>query len=646
MLAKTKSESTSRRSPFNMLRTDDERELVRVMIEARLFVSELSGDVPSFGVAHEALLRRWKRVSDWIDLFRDALQLRTRLDGQAERWATAKRPGDLLLPKGSQVDKAVELLNQDDIALSPAIQEYAQASLRRAKRGERIRLSVTALIALLAVLTGIFGLGARSAQKEADRRRIDAEDLMTFMLGDLAEKLRPMGKLEILDNISAKSLAYLSRPQPHESSKVALFQKAKALHMIAEVDISRSKRSEAESALSAARMLLQQANLILPSDRQFLRELGLNSFLSGQIYFYENKLDQAEQQMRQYLDYSSQFAATDPADLEGMVQKSRAHTSVGTLALRRGDNQAAGKEFANSMVLKRQLLAKTPGDETLSVDLANTVSWLAETKVNTGQLHEAMQLYRQEEELLRPLYSKNATWTSRIALSKWRQALLNVAFGQPEAARSDLQEAHRLMQKIVNDEPTNSAWRLRLYMVDLRLLEVAGGRTSPADSLRRLESLYSALNELSEHEPPNKQLALQIAKSQYLMGDVLLGLGKRDMAITKFDSAIASISGLDKDEIQAGFLAEALLKRARAAKESPDKAAHRAFCTQARDVLSPYLSKQAHYSMVALQFEANTCLGDFDALVPLRQQLDQMYYREGQYLRLLTSLPTQKGKPQ
>src|SRR5699024_7205312 len=80
---------TARRPAWSALTHEAQRELVRALVEARLFVSELTGDVPTFGVAHEALLRRWPRVVEWVERHRQSLQIRTRVAAQAERWAAA-----------------------------------------------------------------------------------------------------------------------------------------------------------------------------------------------------------------------------------------------------------------------------------------------------------------------------------------------------------------------------------------------------------------------------------------------------------------------------------------------------------------------------------------------------------------------------
>ncbi|MDP9108780.1 MAG: winged helix-turn-helix domain-containing protein, partial [Pseudomonadota bacterium] len=63
---------TGRRAPWSALTDPAERAVVTTLVDTRLFVSELVGAEPGFGVAHEALLRRWPRVTEWIDAHRNA----------------------------------------------------------------------------------------------------------------------------------------------------------------------------------------------------------------------------------------------------------------------------------------------------------------------------------------------------------------------------------------------------------------------------------------------------------------------------------------------------------------------------------------------------------------------------------------------
>ena len=43
---------------------------------------------------------------------------------------------------------------------------------------------------------------------KAEQNRAQAEDLMGFMLGDLRDKLEPVGRLDVLDDVGRKALEY------------------------------------------------------------------------------------------------------------------------------------------------------------------------------------------------------------------------------------------------------------------------------------------------------------------------------------------------------------------------------------------------------------------------------------------------------
>jgi eukaryotic-like serine/threonine-protein kinase len=82
--------------------------------------------------------------------------------------------------------------------------------------------SVSAAVISLALIGGIvvalYGMTeAREGRSQAvealalaEQRRRDAEELIEYMLGDFASQLRPIGRLDLLDSISAEALRYLT----------------------------------------------------------------------------------------------------------------------------------------------------------------------------------------------------------------------------------------------------------------------------------------------------------------------------------------------------------------------------------------------------------------------------------------------------
>ena len=73
------------------------------------------------------------------------------------------------------------------------------------------RLAMVAGLSLgVAAVTVALAIYAVLAEREAERSRQQGEDLISFMLGDLRGKLEPLGKLDILDAVGDKAIAYFA----------------------------------------------------------------------------------------------------------------------------------------------------------------------------------------------------------------------------------------------------------------------------------------------------------------------------------------------------------------------------------------------------------------------------------------------------
>src|SRR5207237_2140623 len=74
---------------------------VDLFIEKRLLVadSDPQGEV-TVSVAHEALLREWQRVKEWLKGNREFLRMRDRLDTSLKLWLSRGKQRDDLLGPG------------------------------------------------------------------------------------------------------------------------------------------------------------------------------------------------------------------------------------------------------------------------------------------------------------------------------------------------------------------------------------------------------------------------------------------------------------------------------------------------------------------------------------------------------------------
>jgi hypothetical protein len=177
------------------------RGFVDLFIEKRLLVADTDpqGEV-TVSVAHEALLREWQRVRDWLKQNREFLRMRDRLDASVRQWKLMKRHRDYLLPAGLPLAEAEKLVDEFGDSLNREQLDYISASIaeQRRKRSlrKRIRNLVAVCIALLvtgvAVPLGMWALRETASafamlEAAAQLDRLVAQK--NFQRGEVAEAL-------------------------------------------------------------------------------------------------------------------------------------------------------------------------------------------------------------------------------------------------------------------------------------------------------------------------------------------------------------------------------------------------------------------------------------------------------------------------
>lgn len=153
--------------------TDEIVELVDALVAARL----ITVDEGSVEVAHEALIREWPRLREWLDESRDELRLQREVVRRAEEWHRLGRPESELL-RGARLEQALEAP-----ASAPLAQEYLAAgrALRQreasdtAQRVRRLRALLAAALVLLLLAAGA-GVVARTQSDRANDRAAEARE--------------------------------------------------------------------------------------------------------------------------------------------------------------------------------------------------------------------------------------------------------------------------------------------------------------------------------------------------------------------------------------------------------------------------------------------------------------------------------------
>ena len=102
------------------------------------------------------------------------------------------------------------------------------------RRQRRLAMLAAASLAGMAVTSTLAVTAIQSRDAARDQRR-EAEGLVGFMLGDLRSKLDPLGRLDVLDSVGARALAYYESQDKGALSDESLAQRSKALTLLGEI---------------------------------------------------------------------------------------------------------------------------------------------------------------------------------------------------------------------------------------------------------------------------------------------------------------------------------------------------------------------------------------------------------------------------
>lgn len=633
---------TSRRAPWSALRSEEERQAVGALIDSRLFVSDLMGEVPGFGVAHEAILRRWPRMRGWIETHKGALLVRGRLAQLAERWVSEGRSNDLLLPSGKQLDEAKGLQQGGVLTLNEQETQLIRLSDRRALLRERVRLGVMSVIVLLALLATGLGLSATNARRLAEQRGVEAEGLMGYMLGDFADKLRPLGKLDLLDSVSAKALEYLNRQSQDDAGKVALNQRAKALQVIGEVSRSSGGHKKGLEALETANAILLQQLKKMPGDTDVLKNLGVNAYWMGQINKDSNDWPEAERHWNDYLSYSKQLNRLEPAKVEWWVEESYAHNNLGSLATKLGNTERAAQEFQLSIDLKKKALSSMPNSTLVAADLADSYSWLASCNEALGQLSNAGRLYAEEMQIvlhLRQVAPSDVRWIRLEARALQHRAANRAVQGRVQEALSDYREARLLFSDIASKDSKNRNWQgeiANLEQAELRLQANAGG-----DQMSKLKSLYTAHALLMALDSRNVSWAAREGLARHRIASALLSEGKIIEAHIEVQAAIDRFEALyskSSSNISVKMLlVDALLLRSEVESALKKDDVAQKSCSIAYSMIKDQGGSTWNFQVLDPWVRINYCLHHTDVADIAKERLRKIGYRDPDYVRYIVN---------
>ncbi len=200
--------------------------LLLCLVEARLCVTDQVGGAAAAAFAHDALLRTWPVLTDWLQREAGLLQTRELAQRETRLWQQHEESDAWL----ASTDKLATLkpLIVAQLPLSESVRKFIERSQRRARTTARLKRLAFFAVAVLALAASGAGLVASKKQREAEYQ--SAETLKAEARLLVATAARRLKEFDVAGaaGIISEVLANPKFGQRHSSAAIGVFQDIRA----------------------------------------------------------------------------------------------------------------------------------------------------------------------------------------------------------------------------------------------------------------------------------------------------------------------------------------------------------------------------------------------------------------------------------
>lgn len=378
---------------------------------------------------------------------------------------------------------------------------------RLVQRDARRRLRVMAAFTTVAMAVTV-GMGAMTvvtlkSRQIAREQRDETEALVAYMLGDLRQQLEPVGRLDLLDGVSAKVLAYYGKSRTDRLDDKALAQRAKAQTLLGTIREQRGDLAGAEDAFGQAAATTHALAARDPKNGDRIFDEAQNVFWLAYVQWRRGDFLKAEEGLKHYDELAQRLVKLDPNRAEWRVEVGYARSNLGTLLFERGRPEEALAAFRGALEVFGAELARAPNDKTRIADATNSQAWAADSLLRLGRPREAFVERERAANLLARAAAADPA-DKRLAAKDVAMQLalarLEVDLGRLAQARARSEASLRRLHTLSALDPSNARWREYLVVGQLDAVEIACWSGRLAEARAAYAGAAASLAELNASE--------------------------------------------------------------------------------------------------------------------------------------------------
>jgi hypothetical protein len=373
--------------------------------------------------------------------------------GRAEPLAADLRPGR----DGRRLGLLKLVAGLSGVGLDALVQRDAQ---RRVRRVTYVTAAALAAVLIMAVLTA-FALRER---REAEGQRADAEGMIEFMLTDLRDRLRAVGRLDAMEAVNARAMAYYAKRPGDTASSASNLRRARLLRAIGDDFLTLGNLDKAEAALRRACDISARERLRNPDAAAPRLENARSEASFGRVYEERRDWPQAAYHYRRFARTALALLAQSPTNADYLREAAWSAVDLGNVEMNGNGNARRAEALYQRAVrwFAAASLAR-PDDLELRKDLANAHAWLADRYFASEQWDQAVAERLVQLDIMKDLVRRrpgDLDLAFRLALAERGLGRTYMKSGDPGSASRLGAEAYRTSVQLTAHDPRNGEWAL------------------------------------------------------------------------------------------------------------------------------------------------------------------------------------------
>lgn len=350
--------------------------------------------------------------------------------------------------------------------------------------------------ASLAGMVGTSGLAlyAIDQRDEAREQRAEADGMIEFMLTDLRDRLEPVGRLDVLEAVGARSLDYYSRQDLADLSADELGKRARAMLLVAEVADLQGRNEEAAQAFAEAHRSTGELYARNPDNWQRVYDHAQSEFWMAYEATNRGAPEEALPYFEAYRDLANRLVEIDPDREESKVEAVSGEINIGTALVDLGRLEEALPNFDKAIQLSGDFDPPTR-DSALNHNLA--IGHKASALTKLGRDSEALEARNAQIAILgHPVFDEDdAQVMEALAIIAAQKNDLLLSLGRAREARENVAASAAMWDALLERDPSNQFWRSQSHAVRLDQFFVQHA-TQPTEAASLLDRLIADQRQL------------------------------------------------------------------------------------------------------------------------------------------------------